>query len=49
MQADFFCATCRKQKPLQGRRARLNKAGKLKRYVCADCHVKRGFAAKAAA
>lgn len=44
--AEFFCATCRKSKPVQGRHARLNKAGKLTRYVCADCHAKRGFVAK---
>lgn len=49
MKADFFCATCRRSKPVQGRQARLNKAGKITRYVCADCHAKKGFIAKAAA
>jgi len=49
MQAKFFCATCRKEKPVQGRHARFSKSGKLNRYVCADCHIKQGFVAKVAA
>ena len=48
MATSFFCPSCRRDRPIQGRVIVRRKDGNFVRYKCAVCVAKTSFKAKAA-